>query len=223
MQKVIILRSTGGSFERGFGFTLSIANENSTIDIEELGTLPPAPSLEQDYIDWKTAYSNLGLRSRLFASGKAVRKTSPLKDCRETSIRLESELNLWFRSDSFLSIREMILAEINREDQVRIVIQVDHLILQQLPWSLWDILERYPHAEISIAAPTFQRSKIANLNTLNNHSKVKILAILGDSSGIDIERDRLALQALPNADVTFLVEPKRQDLADQLWEQSWDI
>ena len=74
MQKVIVLKSTGGTFETGFPFTLSIANENSPIDIEELGTLPPAPSLEQDYIDWKTAYSNLGLRSRLFASGKAVRK-----------------------------------------------------------------------------------------------------------------------------------------------------
>ncbi|MEM9216058.1 MAG: CHASE2 domain-containing protein [Cyanobacteria bacterium P01_F01_bin.150] len=52
---------------------------------------------------------------------------------------------------------------------------------------------------------------------------IKILAILGDAAGIDVERDRNQLQSLPNAEITFLVEPDRQALTDQLWEQRWDI
>ncbi|MHC5722352.1 MAG: CHASE2 domain-containing protein, partial [Nostoc sp.] len=31
------------------------------------------------------------------------------------------------------------------------------------------------------------------------------------------------LNLLPNADITFLVEPQCQDLTDQLWEQDWQI
>jgi CHASE2 domain-containing sensor protein len=53
--------------------------------------------------------------------------------------------------------------------------------------------------------------------------RVRILAILGHSDNIDVERDRALLQALPNADVTFLVEPDRGQLTDQLWEQPWDL
>jgi CHAT domain len=51
---------------------------------------------------------------------------------------------------------------------------------------------------------------------------VKILAILGDSRGIDLQPDRAALKAI-DADITFLDEPKRQELSETLWQQNWDI
>jgi hypothetical protein len=46
---------------------------------------------------------------------------------------------------------------------------------------------------------------------------------LGHRAGIDIDRDRSLLAALPDAAVTFLVEPHRSQLTDQLWNQPWDI
>jgi hypothetical protein len=30
------------------------------------------------------------------------------------------------------------------------------LILQKLPWHLWDLLERYPKAQIALSAPSYE-------------------------------------------------------------------
>jgi hypothetical protein len=46
---------------------------------------------------------------------------------------------------------------------------------------------------------------------------------LGNSEGIKVEEDRKQLGEFTGAATTFLVEPQRQELNDQLWEQSWDI
>ncbi|MEM1395261.1 MAG: CHASE2 domain-containing protein, partial [Cyanobacteria bacterium P01_H01_bin.150] len=35
--------------------------------------------------------------------------------------------------------------------------------------------------------------------------------------------DRKLLENLPNAEVTFLVEPSRRNINDELWDQAWDI
>jgi CHASE2 domain-containing sensor protein len=221
MSKVVVLKSTGGDFNRGFVFTVSIATENGLTDFEGIGTLPPDQQLEEYYQDWRTAYLDLGLKTRLFAAGKAVRKASPLQNCQQKSDALMARFNQWLRSESFLSVRDLLLNEVRRDEAVRFVIQVDHLALQQLPWALWEMLDRYKKAEISIAAPTFQRRD--SNGKYQSVAKVRILAILGDSQGINVERDRALLEALPNAEVLFLVEPQRQALADHLWDQPWDI
>lgn len=224
MQKLVVLKSTGGDFGRGFVFTVSIADENQLTDFEEIGQLPADLQLEQYYQEWKQTYADLGLQSRLFTSGKSIRKATPLQDCQQKSDRLKTRFNQWLRSELFLPIRDILLSEVKHDHTVRFVIQVDHLGLQQLPWSLWDLLDRYPKAEISIAAPTFQRRRtLENSEAASKTNPVRILAILGDSTGIKIDRDRKLLDALPHAEVLFLVEPQRQDLADHLWEQPWDI
>lgn len=53
--------------------------------------------------------------------------------------------------------------------------------------------------------------------------KVRILAILGHSQGIDINADRQLLENLPNTKTVFLVEPNHEEINDQLWDESWDI
>ena len=57
----------------------------------------------------------------------------------------------------------------------------------------------------------------------SNSNQIRILAILGNSEGINVQKDRNLLEKLPGAATTFLVEPQRQELNDQLWEQSWDL
>ena len=111
--------------------------------------------------------------------------------------------------------------ELNRDDAIRFLIHTEDKQLQKLPWQEWDFFERYPKAEIALSATAFEQPK--KLPTTLGKEKVKILAILGNSKGIDIEVDRKKLEALPDADVEFLVEPDRQQLNDRLWEQSWDI
>ncbi len=91
--------------------------------------------------------------------------------------------------------------------------------MQKLPWHLWDLLERYPKAEIALSACSYEQ---VNKTEFTN-DKVKILAILGNSEGIDTQTDRNILEQLPNADITFLVEPERKHINNQLWEQNWQI
>ena len=59
--------------------------------------------------------------------------------------------------------------------------------------------------------------------SISPKAKVRILAILGNSTGIDIQKDRVMLEQLPDAEVIFRVEPQRKELNDQLWSQPWDI
>ena len=52
----------------------------------------------------------------------------------------------------------------------------------------------------------------------------KILAILGNSKGIDLQQDKaVLLEKLPKAKIEFLTEPQRKNLTEKLWEQGWDI
>ncbi|HEY9747845.1 MAG TPA: CHAT domain-containing protein, partial [Allocoleopsis sp.] len=55
--------------------------------------------------------------------------------------------------------------------------------------------------------------------------KIRILAVLGNQTGIDTEADRqLLTQLAPTAEVIFLVEPHRRELNQQLWDaHGWDI
>ena len=53
---------------------------------------------------------------------------------------------------------------------------------------------------------------------------MRILAVLGESTGINLEADRRLLKQLKDAEVVFLVEPTRQEFSEQLWDkQGWDI
>ena len=82
---------------------------------------------------------------------------------------------------------------------MRLVIRTTNTHLQHLPWYLWDLADRYPRMEIALGTPTLRRTE----DTQTHHSRVKILAILGDSNGIDVSTDRQLLAAIPGADVTF--------------------
>ncbi len=104
---------------------------------------------------------------------------------------------------------------------MRVLIRTSSVALRKLPWHLWDLVEDYPKAEVAYSAPKAEREAWAKTPTYRD--QVRILAILGNSTGINVQKDRQLLENLPDAAVTFLVEPQRQDINDQLWNQPWDI
>ena len=104
-------------------------------------------------------------------------------------------------------------------DQIRVILQTEALEVRRLPWHLWDFCDRYPKTESALGAAVYERVE----SILGTKSRVNVLAILGNSAGIDTQTDRRLLEQLPGAKVSFLVEPSRQDLTQELWRQSWDI
>jgi CHASE2 domain-containing sensor protein len=234
MSKRITLRFDG-SLEQGFRVVLEIRTttepvtgkiasegpkQRSAIFTESIGTLPPAIELIQILTTWQQQYlGSIGVtRIALENIGTQLGTLAASDRCRQLAKDLQLSFNSWLAADKFQPIDQRLRETLKVTDEIEILLRTNDQRLHRLPWHLWDFIERYPQAELSIGSSP----ELLNQPQLPHHP-VRILAILGDRQGIDIESDRRLLAALPQSDVVFLVEPSRQDLYDHLWEKSWDI
>ncbi|MEH2261769.1 CHASE2 domain-containing protein [Nostoc sp.] len=219
MGKLVVLKFGEGSFEQGFAVTLQISEEQERATTEITGKLPSFPEMPLYYSHWQSSYRQIGNRYRLHADKMQVTNVSMIQDCENTSHILRARFNTWLRAEEFRPLREKWLERLLSTEEVRVILQTENSQLQLLPWHLWDLLERYPKAEIALSSPSYDRiHKPRTLNPL-----VNILAIVGNSQGIDTQADRALLQQCRNADVSFLVEPQRKELTELLWGKNWDI
>ena len=122
-------------------------------------------------------------------------------------------------SPGFLPIDRRIREYLNEGDEVRVFIITPLQNLRKLPWHLWDLFEFYPKSEVALSIINYP----APSQTFSPSDRVRILAVLGNSKGINIEEDRQQLESLPYAEVEFLIEPNKSELHNVLWTQSWDI
>ncbi|MBN3911008.1 MAG: CHASE2 domain-containing protein [Nostoc sp. NMS1] len=219
MGKLVVLKFGEGSFEQGFAVTLQIGEEHERAATEITGKLPSFPEMPLYYSHWQSSYRQIGNRYRLHADKMQVTNVSMIQDCENTSHILRARFNTWLRAEEFRPLREKWLERLSSEEEVRVILQTENSQLQLLPWHLWELLERYPKAEIALSSPSYDRiHKPRTKNPL-----VNILAIVGNSQGIDTEADKALLQQCGNAEVSFLVEPQRKELTEHLWGKNWDI
>jgi CHASE2 domain-containing sensor protein len=225
--KFVVLKIGEGSFGHGFPVTLQIGEEYQSNNqrlaycptTEVSGKLPAAPDLWQLYQQWRATYGRLGLRSRLEAPAAQVTNFSLLEDCETAAASLRDRLNNWLCAEPFRPVREKWLEQLLPSEEIRVILQTLDPQLQQIPWHLWDLLDRYSKAELAMSLPIYERV----MPLVSASPRVKVLAILGDSQGIDVQADRTLLEQLPDTEICFLVEPQPQTLTDQLWAQAWDI
>lgn len=218
MGKLVLLKLGEGSLEQGFPVTLQLGEEGRRPVVETKGRLPAAPELQQAYQRWAMTYRSLNQQPRLTTESLPV-NSAGREDCHQTSRTLADRLNRWLSADSFRPIREKLLEQLMPSDQVRMILQTENPEVRRFPWHLWDFCDRYPKTEIALGAAVYEQIPTER----PAKSGVTMLAILGDSIGIDTQTDRRLLTQLPGAEVSFLVEPTRQALTQELWRQSWDI
>jgi hypothetical protein len=224
------------------------SNLSVIVKIGNLGELPRAAAsgmLDDEsavisaYQDWQTSYRRqLGLDTRIDIPADQIthleqlplsidsrnerlcqRDVEGIETCKIAAENLQRILNQWLDRADFQPIKELMLQELHPSQSIQVIIQTDELHLRQLPFQLWNFFDRFSHAEISIASNNYQSIVKEQFVGVD----LNILAIFGNSTGIDLEVDRHSLSALPNATVEFLLEPTRQTLTDKLWEKSWDI
>ena len=219
MNKLAVLR-LDGNLDRGVKVTLEIGPDGDRPKAENCGYLPPAPDMVTQYRHWLSTYRSLGVGTRIKPQGIDYGGSinDLLEECLKSATELGDRLNTWLKSSEFLTVREKLLEQLAPADTTRILIKANDIKLHQLPWHSWDVLERFTKAEIALSPLENQEPPPAPRG-----KKVKILAILGNSEGINIEKDRALLEELPQADITFLVEPSREEVNDKLWEQPWNI
>ncbi|WP_407888531.1 CHASE2 domain-containing protein, partial [Scytonema sp. NUACC26] len=140
-----------------------------------------------------------------------------ISECSQKAKILIDRLHKWLDSEEFRCINNTLREELKRDEIIRVLIRTDNQDLHCIPWHLWDFFNRYSFAEFAITATASETPPKPP-----RKPKVRILAILGNSRGIDVQLDRQLLENLPNAETVFLVEPQRKELNNYLWQQ-WDI
>lgn len=222
MDKLVVLKLIGNC-QQGVRATLEIGEEQQRPQMSQDGELPANPGLLSVYEDWRQRYRQLEGRTRIKSkdgltnvSFKTIRS-----DCAASATRMRDSLNTWLQVESFRPIREAWIKQLQGTDTVRVIVQTDDRQLNRLPWALWELIETLECTEVAISASVYQ----APCRLPRASRRVRILAILGSSENIDVERDRQLLQQQlgTTADILFLVEPQRGELNDQLWEQKWDV
>ena len=133
---------------------------------------------------------------------------------------LRSSINNWYNSAEFSQIREK-LEELDEAEEIRVLIRSQNNRLWQLPWHLFfeTFLNRYPKAEVALSVPEARPAS----TQLMPRNKVRILAVLGNSTAITISAELSQLAALPDSEILLLAEPSREELDEKLGQQDWSI
>ncbi|MEQ9551057.1 MAG: CHASE2 domain-containing protein [Coleofasciculus sp. G3-WIS-01] len=223
-KKLVILKLDGDFQSHGFRVTLAIGWDGAPPDIELQGILNAAPEFaDRIQSHWQHKYRSISAPYRIkpkkiIYDGSVSQR---LRDCQDSANELRDRLRTWLDGEGFRPLDRRLREALSPQDTIRFLVSTSDPHLQKLPWHLWDFFDHYPKAELALTDPQFERPPQFTSN--RRTPKVKILAILGHSQGIDIESDRKLLETLPHTDITFLVEKSRREINDQLWENHWDI
>jgi hypothetical protein len=235
MAKLATLRLVRGSLEQGIAVALTTSNEGSTEpDIDtDIYYLPPNLELAETLNQWRSNYRGLTRTqpgwhslSGTNAESRDVNVNEQLKQEHRRNLRdldrvLRSQMKEWMESESFRKIRETFLTELMNEE-VRILVRSGDRSLLEIPWHLWDLIDIHnKQAEVALSA--FDAQPMSKPDTTNSLGKVRILAIMGNSKGIDTESDEQSIRNLPNAEPVFLHEEEWSTIHSHLWNQNWDI
>ncbi|MFP4135129.1 MAG: NACHT domain-containing protein, partial [Halothece sp.] len=132
---------------------------------------------------------------------------------------IETVFNQWLDSDSFRRIVNTLHQQLGTGEPIRVIIESGDRTLQKLPWHLWDYVKENPQVGIGFSSLNYDLQTSQEAQS----EQIRVLAIFGDATGIDLEKDRATLENFTNAEIHYLEEPSRQEFNDQLWEQNWDI
>ncbi|PSB54106.1 hypothetical protein C7B67_00085 [filamentous cyanobacterium Phorm 6] len=200
--KLIIINFGSGNLNLGFNsITLRLEDDNKSYQKALPTKLPEKPEIVDDYSKWL---------DKCFPT--------PSRSWKTASQAFSNTLNDWLKSEPFYSDWNKLLSYCTHKDQIRVIFQTELWELQQIPWQFWDFFQIYPQAEMAFSLPEYEF-----INSPLN-KKIRILAIIGDSTGIDLEPDKGVIKQLPNVEEPlFLCQRPRSEISTQLWQENWDI
>ncbi len=239
-EKQIILTLAGGDLKQGFSAVSAelILDPHPSQRLKVSGHLPAAQSLSQTYLSWREHYLALQDRFRIQLIPESHPNQVSFARFEQLCQQMGAELNQWLSQPEFRRIDQQIRLYLTPEDSICVLLETDCPEVRRLPWHLWSLLRDYPRAELGLGDTNYRPAQIRSRHRVLAHrpgdrpsdrpsdqpSAVRVLAILGDGTGIDIEADRALFLQLPEAQTRFLVEPTRSQLDDALWdERGWDI
>ncbi|HEY9875287.1 MAG TPA: ABC transporter substrate-binding protein [Candidatus Obscuribacterales bacterium] len=232
MEKLVVFEIGESNLAVGLPVTLRISEEGREI-LRRTGNLPPAVEVFQHYDNLQNKYYNLpAIRNARIprldipdqqitnVSGEDGEDEQLLENYRQATKDFQVQLQEWLNQPEFLNLRIQVLKQVRSEDTARIIIATKNRKLWKLPWHLWDLFNYDCNSEPAVSTEDYKSPPITYLR-----NTVKILAIFGNSDGINLDPDRELLSRLETrgAKITWLPQPTRKDLKEQLSGEAWDI
>ena len=217
--KFVVLTIGEGDFTTGFPVTALIKTNDHPLPTIFTSRLSPELNIYQLYQQWQQMYrSQQNVLKRIKLCEEDSITNFSRKELEDYARELEESLNNWLNLQPFSLIEKQLRSKLIPSEEVLVIIQTKDIQLQCLPWHIWNFFDDYK-TEVALS-PTGDRKE----KSVPSRNQIRILTILGNSTGIDVEADREALEKLPQSETVFLVEPTFQQLHQQLWdEQGWDI
>lgn len=236
MSRLVVLSVGQGNLHDGFpSVTAQLGKANNPYRMKFTASLPAAPEISELYRNWQSLYSALYQRVNLRLGIEEVKEIDDTFEIEEAYVnnvsevdikdldwQLSTRINAWLNSTEFRKIDQQLRTHLKAFEEIRFIIETNDNLLRRLPWHLWNFFEDYPQAEIALSALEYHKPN--KITTKNRTNKVKILAIFGNSKGINISYDRIFLEELSTqAEIKFLLEPQVDTLNNTLWQKEWDI
>ncbi|HEY9599135.1 MAG TPA: histidine kinase, partial [Cyanophyceae cyanobacterium] len=194
-------------------------------------TVPFPENLSVLYQDWKSVYLSFyksALRGRVVDDGAGIIPSAPMDwhaQLVQAEAKLLYELHQWLRLGELFEIRSCIAraAVEQRRGQgeehqktplfVDVFLTCNPLELARLPWEAWELGSEFA----TTGKIRFFRTPpmIQGVTATPKHCRPqpRILAILGDETGLNFQEDRAALRSLDSiADIQFVGWQPRQDI-----------
>jgi len=199
--------------------------------------MPYLPTLTTLYQNWQQAYLNFyqsAIRARVGMSGTLPRPTIDWRaNLVQAEAKLLAEFHLWLSQAELLEIRrELARASQNADSTaVDVFLTCDSAELERLPWEVWEPGTEFA-AKKTIRIARTPASIRADREQRQRQGKMRVLAILGDDTGLNFQADQAAVKSLAHlAEIHFvgwqqgegttdLKETIRRTIAD---ERGWDI
>ena len=145
-------------------------------------------------------------------------------DCDRSQAKLRKTFLNWLEESPDCRLFNRQARDLLRKGETfQFIIRYSDPEIERLPWHEWDLFRDRAATEPAFSPLSSQHNEpIAPAI----RDRVKILVILGNSAGIDIQKDRQFFERLEreaHADITFLDEPTPEAIDDSLWERGWDI
>jgi CHASE2 domain/CHAT domain len=176
-------------------------------------------SLTQSYENWHRAYLDyyvrLRVRGKKGISGTGSTPRDFHQQLVETEAKLLSEFQQWLLSPELVSINRTItkaVSQTSEKQPVDIFLTCTPIEIAKLPWESWDI-----YFDTDSDSPEKIRIARSPANISNEvihpvRRKIRVLAILGDDTGLDLEDDKQAVKSLNSiVDVKFTGWNKNTD------------
>lgn len=196
------------------------------------------PSLLDNYYEqWKKAYLDYyrNLRGRKTASGKGNVKKDYRSHLVNTHSLLLDKFHRWLFSPELVEIRREIASSVNylddkQKEWIEVFLTCTPVEIARLPWETWEIgTDLGIPKRIRIAR---NPANIRNENLRPLHRKVRILAILGDDTGLNFDSEKEELNKFKSiAYVKFIgwtlkknIDELKQEIVQNIASvDGWDI